>query len=330
MTKLTRKLFISLLTVAFAVITLGTTTFAWFTLSSTAEIESFTAEVTAGDGIEISLNGSVFKRTISNSEILTRIKSTFVKFDTVTSPNGISMKYLNSGAEEYALKADYIEFQLWFRTPSSGKNIYLVAPTSISSDAKQWKADTEFNYAGYGELTTVKPTDAPINIYAANMLRMSFEEYTTINFTEKTATSTKTEAKVFELDPVHIDRGETTPNTENLLLGAGPVSTPGLVSYWQNKLGENILTTDGKVLDGEGTNERLITLPETVYGNADVKLGGQSIAAPTLLNGTVESNDGYYYSYVMVRMWLEGWDPDCFDAALKTSINVKLNFEIGA
>ena len=326
MTKLTRKLFISILTVAFAVITLGTTTFAWFTLSSTAEIESFNAEVTAGDGIEISLNGSVFKRTISNSEILTRIKSSFVKFDTVTSSNGKSMEYLNS---ESASAQDYVEFQLWFRTPSAGKNIYLVPPTSISSDIKTWKADTAFNYAGYGSLTNVV-AGTPINIYAANMLRMSFEEYTSINFTEKTATSTATEAKVFELDPAHIDRGETTPNTENLLLGIGPVSTPGLVDYWQKKLGENLLTTDGKELDGEGSNKRTISLPTTVYGNTDIKLGGQSIAAPTFLNGDTDENDGYYYSYVMVRMWIEGWDPDCFDAALKTSINVKLNFEIGA
>ena len=55
MKKLTRKLFISILSMAFAVIAIGTTTFAWITISTTAKVEEFSANVEAGaGGIELS------------------------------------------------------------------------------------------------------------------------------------------------------------------------------------------------------------------------------------------------------------------------------------
>lgn len=59
MKKLTRKLFISILSMAFAVIAIGTTTFAWITISTTAEVDTFDANVEAGaGGIELSWDGS--------------------------------------------------------------------------------------------------------------------------------------------------------------------------------------------------------------------------------------------------------------------------------
>ena len=55
MKNLTKKLFLSMLTVAFAVVALGTTTFAWFTLSTEAKVEVFDAQVSAGSGFEIAV-----------------------------------------------------------------------------------------------------------------------------------------------------------------------------------------------------------------------------------------------------------------------------------
>ena len=52
---LTKKLFLSVLTLAFAVISLGASTYAWFTMSKNAQINAFEAEVQAGEGIEIAV-----------------------------------------------------------------------------------------------------------------------------------------------------------------------------------------------------------------------------------------------------------------------------------
>ena len=57
MKKLTRKLFISVLVAVFAFVALGTSTYAWITMSTTAEVTAFEAEVSAGEaGIELSEN----------------------------------------------------------------------------------------------------------------------------------------------------------------------------------------------------------------------------------------------------------------------------------
>ena len=58
MTKLTRKLLLSVLTVVLTVVALGTTTFAWFTLTNTAQIQSFDAEIIADSGIEIAIGNA--------------------------------------------------------------------------------------------------------------------------------------------------------------------------------------------------------------------------------------------------------------------------------
>ena len=53
---LTKKLFLSVLTLAFAVISLGASTYAWFVLSESASVQSFSGTVSAGEsGLEIAV-----------------------------------------------------------------------------------------------------------------------------------------------------------------------------------------------------------------------------------------------------------------------------------
>lgn len=52
---LTKKLMLSVLTLAFAVVSLGASTFAWFTVAKTATVDTFTADVISGAGIEIAV-----------------------------------------------------------------------------------------------------------------------------------------------------------------------------------------------------------------------------------------------------------------------------------
>ncbi|MGI6676431.1 MAG: hypothetical protein ACOX5N_02970 [Bacilli bacterium] len=34
----------------------------------------------------------------------------------------------------------------------------------------------------------------------------------------------------------------------------------------------------------------------------------------------------YYYGVVKVQMWIEGWDPDCYNAIMAGTLKVKLSF----
>lgn len=52
---LTKKLMLSVLTLAFAVVSLGASTFAWFTVGKDANVDTFEAQVVSGAGIEIAV-----------------------------------------------------------------------------------------------------------------------------------------------------------------------------------------------------------------------------------------------------------------------------------
>ncbi|HRS31143.1 MAG TPA: hypothetical protein P5546_07450, partial [Bacilli bacterium] len=91
MRKLTTKLLFAIISAAFALVALGTTTFAWFTLTNEATISQFNAEITAGEGIEISLDGTNFYTTIPATVIQAKINSMNIELKDVTSSNGINM-----------------------------------------------------------------------------------------------------------------------------------------------------------------------------------------------------------------------------------------------
>ncbi|MFA7377032.1 MAG: hypothetical protein WCZ13_05950, partial [Acholeplasmataceae bacterium] len=65
-----KKILLSVIAVVVTVAALGTSTFAWFTLSNRASVGTFEAEVTAGEGIEISLDGVNWYTDIPTSIIM--------------------------------------------------------------------------------------------------------------------------------------------------------------------------------------------------------------------------------------------------------------------
>jgi len=91
MRKLTTKLLFAIISAAFALVALGTTTFAWFTLTNEATISQFNAEITAGEGIEISIDGTNYYTTIPTNIIQAKIKKLKVTLKDITSPNGVDM-----------------------------------------------------------------------------------------------------------------------------------------------------------------------------------------------------------------------------------------------
>ena len=96
MRKLTTKLLFAIISVAFALVALGTTTFAWFTLSDTATVSTFDAQITAGEGIEISLDDINYYTTIPANVIQDKINALNVELKDVTSINGKQFYYFNS------------------------------------------------------------------------------------------------------------------------------------------------------------------------------------------------------------------------------------------
>ena len=78
--KLTRKLMLSAFTLLFAVISLGASTYAWFTMSKDATIQAFQGTVTSGtSGLEVAIT-AYDNFTVQESDwSSTEIKSTTIK-----------------------------------------------------------------------------------------------------------------------------------------------------------------------------------------------------------------------------------------------------------
>lgn len=332
MTKITRKLFLSVLTVAFALVTLGATTFAWFTLNTTAEVQTINATLTAGTGIEISLNNSVYKNSITNAELETFIETALssYKFDDLTSQNGIIITEMDNTAVAHTSRR-YLEFDLWFRSPTEGARVYLLTGTQTASVGVNWTSDASFTYTGRGVsgVDAINAGDS-IVIYAADCLRISFEEFEA-STTDFSFTSTNS-AQVYEFDPYF--SGETSSNAR---LGTTIVTTSGMVLYYNEKSDVDIPTAtinNTVILPGEdGTGARLLDqnnlVPQANLSpdEGDVKTAGGALAVPLMtLSKKKDATDVFYYGYTKVRIWIEGWDPDCFNAILGKSFSVDLKF----
>src|SRR5690554_6169357 len=63
----TKRIIMSVLTLVLTVVALGTTTFAWFSISNISTVSGVKASVQAGDGLEIQLVGSSYESNFKNS-----------------------------------------------------------------------------------------------------------------------------------------------------------------------------------------------------------------------------------------------------------------------
>lgn len=306
MTKLTRKLMISVFTLAFALVTLGASTFAWFTLTSVSTIDNLEMEIIAGNYMEISVDGENFKNFITTTDILAAVREHMTlgenplpKLDAVTTENGYEFTDVEGNDKD-----SYIQFKIWFKANEKDAKVFLGKATETSSLSKTWISDTNFTYrngASVGKNTALE-------VFAADSLRFSIQEY-------NEGHTTGGAVKIFEIDSNH-GESEVTNIKLGKPTGVESMTTNGLLSYWENKLGANKVPT---LPEG-------FQFPEVVH---DGGLGNPETATVALTRVQKTNNNvTNYYGYALVRIWIEGWDPDCFDSILNTKLYIKFSFEL--
>jgi len=323
MTKLSRKLLLSIVTVALALVTLGATTFAWFTLSTRAEVEGFEVDVTSGAGIEISADGMNYSNYIKANDIYAAINraGSSTVLDHVTSPNGISFKTIGFSESDGKVHFDkdatsgWTEFKLWFRSPEEGVKVYMLDNTTVTSTGIDWVADAVFKLKSTDNSPTA--VGAQYTLYGANAVRISTTENTVTPIEDSGFSYTNgTDAKVFELG--YKDKGDQK-------LGQDIQTEYGSVAYYNTKNPTNQITT---------THIQKAILP-TVYGYDNLpKLEDLNTSAitdahvpvDTLTAASKISGTTLYYGQITVRIWLEGWDPDMFNAIMADKIKIHLFF----
>jgi hypothetical protein len=329
MKKLRRKLLLSIIMLGLTVITVTSTTLAWFANNQTAWVDEFELEIENVEGLLISVDGENFYSSVSNDDLikaiiakkdnldindleLADVKEEFLKIRlaSVTTKDlksfyTIDNKKVSNNYYELkeAPKGSYIEFDLYFRIVSDddnvagGNNVLSIASDSyIKSEARAVKLVNELRSKGVtyhsGESIAVNPADA---------IRLGIK--------------------------VH-DKDETTLIYEpNLGLGSYAIE------------GEDVLDDDYDI-NYDPTENAMLTYFNNLneYKLAPIKATDKEYYKNTKKfdDNTIISNfeikedkTGYEDIKVTVTLWLEGYDADYFVGIDIKSIKMYLNFEKG-
>lgn len=336
MTKLSRKLLLSVLTVAFALITLGATTFAWFTLSTKAEVQEFEVEVTAGAGIEISADGITYSNSLTAQQVydaISRAGSSRI-LDHVTTSDGINFRTIESNTDfDTKAESGWVEFDLFFRSPEANVEVYLLDSSYIKSDGIMWTSDAAFDYRPDTPLLANQQR----RLYAANSLRISSTEYTVTAEAGLSFEKGKEGALIYELNP----DGKDIYNNDflgNQRLDTTIKANYGAIAYYNAKNPTAQISEDTIETEEDRLPQRVLTnIKEQIELNVDGTT--QQVFVSNLVNSSYlntehmleiehyddtkiatlaarPDNDLYYYSCVTIRLWLEGWDPDMYNAVM--------------
>lgn len=288
---LTKKLFLSILTLAFAVVSLGASTYAWFILSEDASVKSFSGTVTAGtSGLEIAVgkvDGSDkanIKWRATELDLATDFAAaTNVTFDALQNAatfSGSAFTKLDPSVPGEENK-NYVAFRLYFRLadatgiPAEGEKVYLTDYDLTTQSASAWYVNK--NYEGVTGPVTVGQEE--VIYYVSDAARIAF-----------VAGGTST---VYETD--------TLTGAANF--ASYGIGEKGAFSYYN------------AVSDDAGD----LTKPATYY-TAKTSLA----AAQELVTLTAGANE----AYVDVYVWIDGWDQECINAIFTQQLNIALKFSL--
>ena len=326
MKKLTQKLVLSVITMALVVVALGTSTFAWFTLTNSASVQQFHAQITAGEGIEVSvgtwnstsseyellstslwftvLPSSVIQQYIVNEYGGSLAEPTFT-FSDVTSTNGVAFTTydLDTNTPDTAPASSYLSITLYFRS-ATAKDIVWSSAT-LGGGTKDWDVNVDTfvqrtgqsygtDVVGYEQLPVAAWTAARVSVTGL------------VGTASGVSTTAGYQAPADTDGPVYNSQADIASYD---LQGTGPYTLGG-GAYGAGSYAE----ASGKTLS--------LTATPTVFAT-DSTLGDKVL---TLIDGALLAEPDYFGGSVVVNVWIEGWDADTYDAIFDTQLFVQLGF----
>ncbi len=298
MNNIARKLVLSALTVVLVVVALGTTTFAWFTLTNTAVIQSFNAEIIADSGIEIALSDGVdplnynWKTTITTQDVYDYMAVKYgadiltgdnlFRFNNVTSTNGRVFTNLNA----VPTTDGYLELKLHFRSEDATAINW--TNVTLTSTPFSWTSGATFTNE-HGD--SIVPSGS-FDVNAVDAIRISV--------TGAIATVPTTTVYENAADATNVVLGELT--------AADLTGTNGAVSYY------TAVTTVAP--NGVGS----VTVAPSVTSIVSTKI-------LDMVSGSTATAGMEFYGQSTIRIYFEGWDANAYNSLLAKIISVSFRFE---
>jgi hypothetical protein len=308
MNKLTRKLVLSVLSVVLTVVALGTTTFAWFTITNTATVQPFQAEVIADSGIQIAIgNGDPlsleWKTTLTTQDIINYMTLTYgvdgFRFNHVTSPDGRNFYTLGTVGVGDGTTEGYLTLPLHFRSDSTSQiNWSYVSLSGLDASFTTRVAFTDSK-------GVARAANSSLLVNPADAMRISI----TGQVSALTSTlayenpSSDTNTVLGELD------GEDLRGTTE--------DVQGVPTYIGVNGAQNYFYRSNAILPGGSDAVSTVTTLTALNNNLILDMAsGQELTA-----------DAEYYGQVTVRIWFEGWDAEGYNALLGRTILASFRFQ---
>lgn len=316
MNQITRKLVLSIIAVVLTVFALGSTTFAWFTLTNTASVQTFSADIIADSGIEIALQShdsvttapdeANWKTTITTADVEAYLIATYgdgstygALFNHVTTENGVDFKTLGASSLP-GVTSGYVELPFSFRSNTANQINWTAV--SLTSPDYSWTVDVNFTDA----TNTARTAGDTITVNAANGMRIAITAETgygtqVVGY-EKPTTATNV-----------VMGGNGTPTADSGLVlsdGVGvDLGDAGAMNYYYAK--NNSLPFSASS----------VTLLGTI---TDLGAEGQPVAS--LASVEASTFGAIYFGQVTVRVWLEGWDANTYNSILSQAVSASFQF----
>lgn len=349
--KIFRKLILSVLSLVAVVICFAATTYAWFDVNSEANVTGFDFTAISGEGFLVSVDGVNYsndlttkqmkqaiilgydseKYSLNNQKLIytsSGIEVSNTEIDKLFSDNLLLMPLTSKDGikleDEYSGLANsssgrFIQFSIYFKAASDVAednyeyDIYLNGEEITQMDGKVVKPTT-IQSVESTSVELVKPMNTifgqylegqTITVYSANALRMSIQD----------TSLEEPKAYIYELTNEY-DLGSyaTDYNKET--------DTSDLSAAQKEELNK-LYNADNNAMFTYYNNLRPYNMinkmsysdkPQTIRS-----LMGDDLPVVTTVKSGSDSK------LITFRIWLEGWDADCFDGLAK-SINVRLSF----
>lgn len=275
---------------------LGTTTFAWFTLSKTSTINNLEASVAAGEGLEIALGVdgvrltefktnltssdlAIIKSTIGNLELTAVSTTDLVNFNKLEynppEDNNLPGLYKTGALEN----ADYLNIDIFFKSNSPGEVIF--TDYHFINHEKEFMPRIKYIKEEGGMVEQV----LPFQTEAANAARIAVNDFV-------------------------VQKPQSLTNTHTGNTGV----IYGQYSYL-TQLGNNIYWNS---ISSKLNNDSIL---DVSILDANTAVNNHSIG---ILTKEVNTND--YTLTASLKIWIEGFDADAYDSIYGTKLEIDLSF----
>lgn len=303
-----KRLLISIAALVISIALAATTTFAWFTMDTTPEINDIDLTVTAQDGLYIS-KSSANDGTYRTSLTITGTEETTVILDAITPKDatGSDFKKIKSGT--WGVGADAIDAaatdyytQTFYIRSQSQYDIYVKAleitstPAANRPNIEAWRA---FDAGEISAAAIAKGAAIP-QASLANAIRVGFVVGDTM-FTYAAA--------------------EKAAGSLGAYNGSVNAANDHFITMYENEMEEADVTAFETAWKSPAYT--LSTLGDLATVPASTKIGA---LAAEMTTGETPTATNWYKLAITVVVWAEGTDNDCFNEILKDSVKVNIEF----